>query len=340
MKRTLVLCIDRDDDLGRKTKYHGPVIGKEKVLEAALELVSNDPSETDANTMFDAVKAFDELDGKKEVALLTGASKLGMESDEQVAEQLERVLDLFPATEVVLVTDGAEDEYVLPIIQSRVKVTSLRRTVIKRSEELKGVYYTVIDFIKRTTQDRELSRLILGLPGIAAILYALFGDQATRLISGIVGAYLLLKGLQLEKYLDFFIGDIKTSAKEMRASFFAYALSAAVFVVAIFQGTNSAALYNEPLKMSAAFLRDSLFTFYGSIALIVIAKSLDAWPDRVRIVKYLQAGVNFAVLGWIFKEGGEYLIVPTLGLTNFVSSIMLGLIVVIFTLIVKKAIVK
>lgn len=340
MKKTLVVCVDRDDDLGRKTKHHGPVLGREKVLAAAVDLVSNDPSETDANTMFDAVKAFDQIEGKKEIVVLTGASRIGIESDEQVAEQLERVLESFNASEVVLVTDGAEDEYVLPIIQSRVKVTSLRRTVIKHSEELKGVYYSIIDFIKRTMKDRELSRLILGLPGIAAILYALFGDRATRLISGIVGAYLLLKGLQLEKYLDFFFADVKRSAKEMRASFFAYALGGVVFMVAVFQGTNSAALYNEPLKMSAAFVRDSLITFYGALGLMVVAKSLDAWPDMVRVVKYLQAGVNVAVLGWILKEGGEYLIAPTLGLTNFVSSIMLGLIVVIVTLIFKKAIVK
>lgn len=340
MKKTLILCIDRDDDLSRKTKFNGPVIGKEKVIKAALALVTNDPTETDANTMFDAVKAYDEIEGKKEIAIVTGASKIGIESDEQIAEQLERILDQFNATEVIVVTDGAEDEYVLPIIQSRVKVTSLRRTVVKRSEELKGVYYSIIDFIKRTTSDKELSRLILGLPGIAAILYAIFGYRATRLISGIVGAYLLLKGLQLEKYLDFFFADFKTSVKEMKTSFFAYTLAMAVFVVAIFQGTNAAALYGEPLKMSAAFLSGSLLTFYGSIALLVLAKSLDAWPDTLRIVKYFQAGVNVSILGWIFKEGGEYLIVPTLGLTSFVSSIMLGLIVVIVTLIVKKAIIK
>ncbi len=337
MKKVLVICIDRDDDLGRKTDFHGPIVGREKVKEAALELVSQDPGETDANTMFDAIKVFDELDGRKEVALLTGASKLGIESDEQVAEQLERVLDRFPASEAVLVTDGAEDEYTLPIIQSRVKVTSLHRTTIKQSQELKGVYYSIIDFIKRTTQDRELSRLILGLPGVAAILYALFGDRAARLVSGIVGAYLLLKGLQLERYVDLFFDDLKSSAKEMRTSFFAYMLSGAVFIVTVFQGTNEAALYHEPLKMSAAFVRGSLPTFYGSLALFVVAKIMDAWPDTLRIAKYLQAGVNFAVIAWIFKEGSLYLIEPTLGLTNFVTSIMLGLIIVIFAVIMKKA---
>ena len=336
MNETLVLCVDRDDDLGRKTNHHGPLIGREAVVRAALDLVSSDPGETDANTMFDAVRAFDELKERKEIAVVTGASKLGIESDEQVAEQLERVLGKFPAKEVILVSDGAEDEYVLPIVQSRVKVTSLRRVIIKQSQELKGVYYSIIDFIKRITGDRELSRLILGLPGIAAILFALFGDRATRMISGIIGAYLLLKGLQLEHHVDDFISDLKKSAKEMRASFFAYVLAAAVFLIAVVQGTNGAALYNEPIRMSVAFLNSSILTFFYSIALIVVAKSLDAWPDTVRIAKYFQNGVNAAVLVWVFKAGGDYLIEPTLGLSSFVSSIMLGLIVVIVAIIVKK----
>ncbi len=47
---TLVLAIDRDNDLGRKTGIRSPVIGREANLAAAQELGLADPEESDTNT--------------------------------------------------------------------------------------------------------------------------------------------------------------------------------------------------------------------------------------------------------------------------------------------------
>ena len=38
MVRTLVISVDRDNDLGMKTAIRGPVIGRKNVLTAALKL--------------------------------------------------------------------------------------------------------------------------------------------------------------------------------------------------------------------------------------------------------------------------------------------------------------
>ena len=38
MTRTLVLTVDRDNDLGIKTAIRGPVVGRRQVLTAALNL--------------------------------------------------------------------------------------------------------------------------------------------------------------------------------------------------------------------------------------------------------------------------------------------------------------
>ena len=61
MDKVLVVCVDRDNDLGRKTTVQGPVIGRENNLKAASKLALADPSEADANCMFAAVRKFDEL---------------------------------------------------------------------------------------------------------------------------------------------------------------------------------------------------------------------------------------------------------------------------------------
>ena len=43
MTRTLVLTVDRDNDLGLKTSIRGPVVGRRQVLTAALKLGIADP---------------------------------------------------------------------------------------------------------------------------------------------------------------------------------------------------------------------------------------------------------------------------------------------------------
>ncbi len=52
----LVIAIDRDNDLGRKTGIRSPVLGREPNVKAALELGLADPEESDTNTMLAAIK--------------------------------------------------------------------------------------------------------------------------------------------------------------------------------------------------------------------------------------------------------------------------------------------
>jgi len=52
MPEKLVIAVDRDDDLGRKTGIQSPVIGRRANIEAAVKLALADPEESDVNTMF------------------------------------------------------------------------------------------------------------------------------------------------------------------------------------------------------------------------------------------------------------------------------------------------
>ena len=55
MKKIFVVCVDRDNDLEEKQKSLAPLL-VEKNLEAAQKLILSDPEESDANTMFAALK--------------------------------------------------------------------------------------------------------------------------------------------------------------------------------------------------------------------------------------------------------------------------------------------
>ena len=57
----LVLCIDRDNDLGRKGGVISPVVGRQANIDAALKLGMADPEDSDVNTIFGGIKVLDDL---------------------------------------------------------------------------------------------------------------------------------------------------------------------------------------------------------------------------------------------------------------------------------------
>ena len=59
MVRTLVITIDRDNDLGVKAGIRGPVIGRKATLTAALKLGIADPEESDTNAILGALHHHD-----------------------------------------------------------------------------------------------------------------------------------------------------------------------------------------------------------------------------------------------------------------------------------------
>jgi len=135
----LIICIDRDDDLGKKAKVKGPIIGKKACINAAASLGMADPADSDINAIFAAVKEYDEIRKEAvpcEVCVLTGNRNRGYKADKEIAKQLEAVIAKFDTKEVIFVSDGADDEQVLPIIESRVKISSVKTIIVKQTKEL------------------------------------------------------------------------------------------------------------------------------------------------------------------------------------------------------------
>jgi len=121
-----------------------------------------------------------------------------------VAYELAEVLKNFEASDVILVTDGFTDEAVLPLIQSRVPVTSVRRIVIKHSESIEETAALVSRYLKMLVENPRYSRIALGLPGILMIILCvlwlynlLFYAWIALLI--VVGGFLLIRGFGVDR---------------------------------------------------------------------------------------------------------------------------------------------
>jgi len=155
--KTLVLCVDRDDDLGTKAGINGPVIGREDNLKAGVALGLADPEEVDANTILAGLQLYDDLTKRgmeAEIATIAGDSHVGFQSDLILTNQLENVLEVVRPDRAILVSDGQEDEAVYPVISSRVKVDFVKRVYVKQSRSIEGTYYMII----KTLQDEKIRR--------------------------------------------------------------------------------------------------------------------------------------------------------------------------------------
>lgn len=198
-RRTLVLSVDRDDDIGYKAGLEGPVVGRDACLAAANALALVDPEDSDVNAIFQAVKVADGLAANSEeveVAIIAGDHLHMIEGDRKIARDLERVIARTGATECILVTDGAEDDFVLPIIQSRIAVSSVRRVVVSQMVNLEGTYY----ILKKLLDDPKISRPLLVPVGLAMLLFAIayllgYPEGAMIVVVGVIGVYLLFRGL-------------------------------------------------------------------------------------------------------------------------------------------------
>jgi len=175
-KRTLILCVDRDDDLEKKAGVKTPVFGRKGNLEAAIALALSDPEESDANAMFEAVRIYDKLkdEGKPEedfeIAAISGSEIGGVTADRKIVAELGQLLNTFAATEIILVVDGYSDEAVLPLVQSRVPVTSVSRIIVKHSESIEETAALFSRYLKMVWEDPRYSRLLLGVPGVLLLV--------------------------------------------------------------------------------------------------------------------------------------------------------------------------
>ncbi|MEE8168147.1 MAG: DUF373 family protein [Candidatus Hydrothermarchaeales archaeon] len=336
-ERILVVCVDRDADIYRKAGERGPVIGRNNLLDTAVKLGLADPTEADTNALFETIKIGDELKrkGKEvEVTVLVGDKDVGITSDMELSKQLSEVLEKFEADGVILVTDGAEDEHILPIIQSKAKVISLKRVVVRQSEHLESTYYIIKDFLKEIVSDPKLSRLAIGLPGVAAILYMLFGQHGWRLIIGVIGVFLLVKGFGLEDTLQKGYDEIKASFIAGRISFFTYVVAVLIGTVGLIVGYTEVARravpYSALLTAGPIFLSESVDLLMLAAIIALIGKSIDSIVEQRGVWRYFLL-IVFVVALRLIVDAVSLFLLGEISMTKFAVSILLGLILSIFS---------
>ena len=274
MAKTLILNIDRDDDFGRKAKVKSPIIGIENNVDAANKFGRVDPEDSDLNAIFLAIATYDKLkkEGQDiEIATLCGDIHIGIKSDQKLAEQLEIVLKETNAKEAILLTDGAEDEYILPVIQSRIKISSIKRVSVKQSKQLEDTYYKII---KMLDDDKVKKQFVLPI-ALIVLVWAVFAilDMAASGFGAILftlGIYLLVRVFNWERNVSIMWNEMKSGLLTGKLSFYTYIISIVIIAISLFYAYNNTD-FNPELLWVIPILKFLNYITWGIVAAGLIA---------------------------------------------------------------------
>jgi len=353
--RILILCVDRDGDIETKAGIKTPILGRTPNLDGAVSLALRDPEEPDANAMFEAVRLFDRLENEKqpsesfEVATISGLERGGVGADRKLVAELSHLLDSFSADEVILVTDGYSDEAVLPLVESRVPVSSVRRIVVKHSESIEETAALFSRYFRLIWENPRYARVALGIPGLLFFLYGIFyiTDYANYYLISIVlilGGVLLFKGFGVDRGARNFYKWAKDySPPPLPVQISNYSIIAGVLCVAVsvYLGASSAntnviiepadvsGWINALPKLAAFFIKGFMDLVVVGVGIVLFGRSIRLYFERdPRLLRNVALVVSVAWFRWILDATADILIAPGVGFENEVFSALVFTIVV------------
>ena len=205
--KLLVICVDRDNDVGDKAGIATPVIGRDACIEAAQRLALEDPEDADSNSIFAAIKTYEDLISKGyqvEVVTVAGDKNRGVQADEKILLETKKVLEKFSANGAIIVSDGEDDESVIPVIQNVLPVVSVQRVVMKVSRSVEYSYAVFGKYLKMLAYDSKYSKFFLGVPGILLLIggvATVFGYTAEifAVLVSILGAAFLIRAFDIDR---------------------------------------------------------------------------------------------------------------------------------------------
>jgi putative membrane protein len=277
-EKIVVLAVDIDDDVS-KSGVKTPIFGRENVLDAATKLALITPEDTDVNALFGAIKQLDLLKSQgvenAEIAVVSGSVKGGVEADLNIRREVLEVKERLNPSGVVFVSDGGDDERVIPIIQSLLPLFSVQRVTVQYSKGIEENYRVLASYIRKGLTEPRFIKYTLGIPGLLIIAstalaiaglsaYVYYAFYAIGLVIGII---MTIRGFNVpevigeewEKQPIYFIGRV---------------VSLIVLVVAVFTDVEIVLSHVNPAE-SVSLVIKGTFDYYV-LALIVYFSSIVA----------------------------------------------------------------
>ena len=267
---TLVLCVDRSNDIGAKSGAAMPVAGWEAVRSLVTDVGLADPEDASVNCLLEALRVARELtDGGDDatVAVVSGGGDTRVGADRAIAQQIDDLIERYSPSSAVVVVDSAEDERVVPIVESRIGVDGVDRVVVRQARDLESTYYLLKQFLG----DEEMRETVLVPLGVALLVLPALAIQfslqiAMAGLASLLGAVLLYKGLAIDDRLENTPEQVREALYSGQVSVVTYAVAVGLALVGAFLGGLSASdAAAEPL-----LIRIGLF-IYDAVPWLALA---------------------------------------------------------------------
>ncbi|SEO39751.1 putative membrane protein [Halogranum amylolyticum] len=267
---TLVVCVDRSNDISQKTGLELPVSGWEAVHALVTDVGLADPEDSSVNCLLESLRVARDLRDEQEdavVAVVGGVGDSLVGTDRSVAGQLDQLVETYDPDSAIVVIDSAQDERVVPIVESRLTVDSVDRVVVRQAHDIESTYYLLKQFLG----DEELRSTVLVPLGIGLLLLPLlllqFGPEvALAALASLLGAVLLYKGLAIDDRLATAVERGRDALYSGQVSIVTYVVAAGLALVGVFLG----ALAAQGVGTDAEYVQVLLFA-YRSVPWLALA---------------------------------------------------------------------
>ncbi|GAB7018253.1 DUF373 family protein [Halostagnicola bangensis] len=263
---TLVICLDRTDEVGRRTGLQSPIVGWEAVRALVTDVGLADPEDSGVNCLLESLRVAQNLRDENEetvVAVVSGERDSMVSADRAVARQLDELIAEHDPDSAVVVIDSAEDERLVPVVESRVQVDSVDRVVVRQARDIESTYYLLKQFLA----DEELRQTVLVPIGLTLLVFPMlatvFGPAVgAAAITTVIGLFLLYKGFNIDELMTGFAHQIRESLYTGQVSIVTYVVAAGLTFVGIFAGALGISGLEEP-QSGEVLIPAATFAFEG-----------------------------------------------------------------------------
>ncbi|MFB6096762.1 MAG: DUF373 family protein [Haloferacaceae archaeon] len=311
---TLVLCVDRANDIGRKTGVALPIAGWEAIQSLVTDVGLADPEDSSVNCLLEGLRVARDLRDESEesiVAVVSGASESMVGADRAVAAQLDDLIEQYDPDSAIVVIDSAQDERLVPVVESRLSVDSVDRVVVRQAHDIESTYYLLKQFLA----DEELRSTVLvplgvGLLVLPFLLLYFTPEVAIAGLASLLGAALLYKGLAVDERLEDLPERVQDALYSGQVSVVTYVVAAGLTLVGVFLG---ALTVSEPGGGDTPWVQVMHFA-YRSVPWLALAaltasagRLLDELIEEERLpTPYLNLPFGVVAVGFVVRGFAGY----------------------------------
>ncbi|MFB6224308.1 MAG: DUF373 family protein [Haloarcula sp.] len=326
---TLVVCIDR---AGPSTA-ECPVVGREAIESLITQTGVVDPEDSRVNCLLEGLKVTEELDadGSDPVVAVVGGGSDSVGLDREIAAQIDDLVDEYGPESAVVIVDSADDERLVPIIESRVMVDAVDRVVVRQARDIESTYYLLKQFLA----DEELRKTVLVPVGIIMLAFPMLLvvtnlTLAVGAIAAAIGVFLIYKGLGIDAYLSKLPGQTREALYSGQVSLVTYVVAAGLSLVGVFAGALGVSSSGDisPFLLANRFAFASVPWLTGAALTASIGRLLDELIQREGVRSaYVNLPFGAVAVGLVVRGFSGYFLERGGVLSPFqVSQTVLGVI--------------